>query len=390
MLSREENEFLTRVGPGTPCGQMLRRYWWPIAVSEDVETAPIVVRLLGEDAVLFRDGSGALGLLDRHCAHRGASLEFGRVEAYGLRCCYHGWLYDRDGRCLDQPCEPPDSNFKDRVRQKAYPVREVSGIVFGYIGPLPAPSFPKYDLLFRDDCNKTVYGRDMHCNWLQRAENMLDMMHVMCLHASLYPELALTRPGTHEWTERWYGVQMDLSYPNGVEDRHHFVFPFINRVQVMRAGQEPFQFMQWVTPIDDAKCVSYQVWASEVENGPYSLRTGKYQATVPGEVKRVEDGWWNIWERDQDDAAADSQGVVADRTREHLGASDRGTIMLRKMIKDAIAANERGDDPPGILRDDAHEIIDLYAYKLALGGVAGEVRAPEVGERLGIVEPFDL
>ena len=376
---------MTQVGPGTPCGEMLRRYWWPVAVSADVGAAPLVVKMLGEEAVLFRDGSGAVGMLDKHCAHRGASLEFGRVEDEGLRCCYHGWLYDRAGNCLDQPCEPPESNFKDRIQQKSFPVQEVSGLVFAYLGPLPAPSIPKYDLLYRDDCNKTVYGRDMQCNWLQRAENMLDLMHVNVLHASLYPELALTRPTTHEWAERPYGVQMDLTYPNGVEDRHHFVFPFINRVQVVRAGQEPFQFMQWVTPIDDTRCVSYQVWASELEEGPYGLQTGKFQPTTRGEIKRIDDGWWNIWERDQDDAAVDSQGVVANRVRENLGSSDRGITLLRRMIRDAMAATEKGEDPRGVLRDDDHEIIDLYAYKTELGAVAGQVRAPEVGKKLGIV-----
>jgi len=390
MLNTEENALLTQVGPQTPCGDMLRRYWWPIGVSADIGKAPVVVRLLGEEFVAFRDGDGEVGMLDLQCAHRGASLEFGRVEDQGLRCCYHGWLFDRDGKCLDQPCEPVDSNFKDRVRQGAYPVFEVSGFVFAYIGPLPAPAFPKYDLLFNDNCNKNVYGRDMQSNWLQRVENMLDMLHVMCLHASLYPELAFTRPKSYDWADRWYGVQMDLTYPNGTEDRHHYVFPFINRVQVMRAGQEPFQFMQWVAPVDDTRCISYQIWASEAEEGPYSLNTGKFQHTVRGEYKRVEDGFRNIWERDKDDVATDSQGIVADRTAEHLGVSDRGVILLRKMIGDAIDAVARGEDPQGVLRDTEHEIIDLYAWKTELGGVPGQVRSAELGEKLEIVQPFDL
>jgi hypothetical protein len=215
-------------------------------------------------------------------------------------------------------------------------------------------------------------------------------MHVNVLHASLYPELALARPTTHEWAERPYGVQMDLTYPNSVEDRHHFVFPIINRVQVVPAGQEPFQFMQWVTSIDDTRCVSYPVWVSELKEGPFGLQTGKFQPTTRGEIKCIDDGWWNIWERDQDGAAVDSQGVVANRVRENLGGSDRGITMLRKMIRDAITASERSEDPRGVLRDDDHEMIDLYAYKTELGAVAGQVRALEVGKKLGIVEPFDL
>ena len=127
-----------------------------------------------------------------------------------------------------------------------------------------------------------------------------------------------------------------------------------------------------------------------MEEGPYGLQTGKFQPTTRGEIKRIDDGWWNIWERDQDDAAVDSQGVVANRVRENLGSSDRGITLLRRMIRDAMAATEKGEDPRGVLRDDDHEIIDLYAYKTELGAVAGQVRAPEVGKKLGIVEPFDL
>jgi 5,5'-dehydrodivanillate O-demethylase len=169
-----ENEKLTRVGPGTPAGNMLRRYWWPIAVAEHLGPGPQLVKLLGEEFVLFRTKQGDLGLLDKHCCHRNASLEYGRVEENGLRCCYHGWLYDTQGKCLDQPCEPVFSDFKDKVRQGAYAVREVSGFIFAYIGPKPVPEFPRYDILFEPNCNKVVQGRDIHGNWLQRVDNMLD------------------------------------------------------------------------------------------------------------------------------------------------------------------------------------------------------------------------
>ena len=134
MLSNEENEMLTRVGPGTPAGEMLRRYWWPVGFSEEVKSkgTPVKVRLLGEDFVLFRDGGGELGLLELHCSHRGTSLEFGRVEDNGIRCCYHGWLYDRRGKCLEQPAEPEDSTFKDRIQHPAYHAREAAGLVFAF------------------------------------------------------------------------------------------------------------------------------------------------------------------------------------------------------------------------------------------------------------------
>src|SRR5579871_1839725 len=144
MLAQADNEQLTRVGPGTPCGAMLRRYWQPAALSEELPAggAPLPVRMLGEDLVLFRDEHGQPGLLGIHCAHRGADLSYGRLEDGGLRCLYHGWLYDRTGRCLEQPGEPAGSTFHERIRQTAYPCQEVAGIIFAYLGPGEPPLLP--------------------------------------------------------------------------------------------------------------------------------------------------------------------------------------------------------------------------------------------------------
>ncbi|HEY1504817.1 MAG TPA: Rieske 2Fe-2S domain-containing protein, partial [Stellaceae bacterium] len=218
-MKKSENELLTQIGPGTPAGNMLRRYWWPVVLAEHLGKEPMVIKLLGEEFVLFRAGNGKLGLLDKHCCHRNASLEYGRVEQEGLRCCYHGWLYDTQGKCLDQPCEPVFSDFKDKVRQGAYAAREVSGLIFAYVGPKPVPEFPNYDLLFGAQCHKILNARDIYGNWLQRAENMVDSLYVMALHASVYPELAMQRPDVCQWIERDYGIEMYLEYPNGVHDR---------------------------------------------------------------------------------------------------------------------------------------------------------------------------
>ncbi len=388
-MKKNENELLTRCGPGTKAGELLRRYWWPIAIADHLGKGPQIVKLLGEEFVLFRAGNGRLGLLDKHCSHRSASLEYGRVEQEGLRCCYHGWLYDPDGKCLDQPCEPAASEFKNSIRHGAYAVHELSGFVFAYIGPKPVPVFPKYDLLHDDKCNKTLQVRDIHGNWLQRIENMVDSLHVMALHASVYPELAMLRPELCDWTERDYGIEMYLEYSNGVNDRHHYAFPAINRVQVCRSGQEPYQFMQWVTPVDDTKGLSYQIWASELDEGPFTTTAAKYRSNPPGSIKRIEDGWWNIWDRDQDDAAVESQGLVTDRTRENLGSSDRGIVMMRKMVKQSIEAVELGNDPINVRRHD-HPIIDLHAFKSNLGAEPGKIRNPELGKKLQVVAPFDL
>src|SRR5918996_377956 len=136
---------LTRVGPGTPCGELMRRYWQPVCLSAELRELPKRVRILGEDLIAFRDGQGRAGLLFFRCSHRGTSLEYGRVEEKGIRCCYHGWLYDVGGRCLEQPAEAADSTLKEHIRHPAYKARELGGFVFAYIGPQPAPLLPNYD-----------------------------------------------------------------------------------------------------------------------------------------------------------------------------------------------------------------------------------------------------
>jgi len=391
-MDRAENDLLTQVGPGTPGGEMLRRYWWPVAVSDHLVSEPLKLRLLGEDFILFRLPDGTPGMLDEHCTHRGASLEYGRVEKNGIRCAYHGWLYDVEGRCLDQPCEPPGSAAKSRVRQRAWPVRDVSGFVFAYVGPDPVPEFPKYDMLFMEGQDKVVQGRDVHSNWLQRAENMLDALHVMVLHASIYPELALQRPDRCDWIETWYGFQMELDYPNGVRDKHHHFFPAGNRIQLARSGQAPHHFIQWCVPVDDHRSVVYQMLASPAADRRGSVKAAQYQKTERGKYKRVADGWWNIWERDQDDAIMDSQGLVADRGKEHLATCDIGIVKLRRMLRDSIERVREGKDPLGVIRrGDGHDgVIELESYKTQLGAKPGEVRNADLGKQLEIIAPYDL
>src|SRR3954453_9769257 len=158
MLTREENETLTRVGPGTPAGQLLRRYWHPVAVVQELtESEPTkFVRVLGEDLVLFRDKSGNIGLIQDHCAHRGASLLYGRVEERGISCAYHGWLYDTADNCLETPAEAADSKFHLTVKMRAYPVRKFIGMYWAYLGPLPAPEIPRYDVWARQDGTRHI------------------------------------------------------------------------------------------------------------------------------------------------------------------------------------------------------------------------------------------
>src|ERR1044071_5219664 len=185
MLTAEENEYLTRVGPGTPAGELLRRYWHPVAIAADLtpETPTKFVRILGEDLVLFVTPQGEAGLLNDRCAHRGASLSYGRVEERGIACAYHGWLYDTKGDCLECPAEPAGSKFHLTVKAKAYPVREFIGMYWAYLGPLPAPEIPPYDLWTRKDgIRKLAKYPRLDCNWLQSLENSVDPAHLQILH----------------------------------------------------------------------------------------------------------------------------------------------------------------------------------------------------------------
>jgi 5,5'-dehydrodivanillate O-demethylase len=172
MLTQEENELLTRVGPGTPCGELMRWYWHPIAATVHLDENPVrKVRLLCEDLTLYRDRSGTLGLIGQRCPHRSVDLVFGIPEQTGLRCPYHGWLFDESGRCLEQPLEPADSSYKDRVSIKSYRVQELGGLIWAYLGKEPAPLLPRWDLLVEEHCFRQILGTVLPCNWLQVAEN---------------------------------------------------------------------------------------------------------------------------------------------------------------------------------------------------------------------------
>src|SRR5580704_2198081 len=179
----KEDEELTHVGPRTPGGEYLRRFWHPVAMSAQLKEHPVAIRILGEDLVIFRDGGGAVGLLGRHCAHRRASLEFGRIETRGLRCCYHGWHFDVDGTILETPGEPEGSDISSKICQPAYPVMEVKGLIFAYMGPPEErPEFPWFDSFDIPDHDLVPYAIHSPCNWLQESENSIDPVHSVFLH----------------------------------------------------------------------------------------------------------------------------------------------------------------------------------------------------------------
>ncbi len=363
-MTPEDNEKLTRVGPGTPGGEMLRRYWWPVGFEEQIEKKPVKVRHLGEDFVLFRDGEGKIGMLDTFCSHRRASLEHGRVEERGIRCCYHGWLYDAEGQCLEMPAEPPSSTLPQRVRQRSAKVQIVAGLIFAYLGPDPAPLIPRFDLLAIDECDRTIWAADDLCNWVQRAENGVDAYHSMALHASVYPSIALKRPEV-EFVKTWYGFRTQSEYPDGRTNIVHDIFPSSTRRYNARVGSIPSEFLHIRVPVDDYATMTFFIESKFKPEGPYKRECRGFTKNVRGVYDTVEDGWWGLASDEQDRAAQESQGLIHDRTREILASSDRGIIMWRKVAFDSIAAVQEGRDPHGILRDASanEEIIRFDAGK---------------------------
>jgi 5,5'-dehydrodivanillate O-demethylase oxygenase subunit len=377
MLSRQENDLLTSVGRGTPCGEMLRRYWWPIGFSELVteKQIPTKVRLLGEDFVLFRDGALRLGLLELHCSHRGTSLEFGRVEDQGIRCCYHGWLYDVAGRCLEQPAEPGESTFKDRILHPAYKVQEIAGFIFAYLGPDPAPLLPRYDLFLEENGERVIGAGTEYCNWLQRAENSVDQTHLVALHAPEYPQMALKRPEIG-WQKTVYGAKVTMHVPGVSKPKHsHWVFPSHTRHTTARKDRVPDHAIRFRVPTDDTTTKTFWLRFTpndEANRGrPLRLKTVGFEDDKPGIYTRVDDGWWGIASHDQDRVAQESQGEIYDRTREHLGASDEGVILLRQTIKESIEAVRQGQDPFWILRSSEENNKITFDASMAEIGALG-------------------
>jgi 5,5'-dehydrodivanillate O-demethylase len=237
MLTAEENEFLTRVGPGTPAGELLRRYWHPVSIAADLtaENPSKFVRILGEDLVLFQTPAGEAGLLHDRCPHRGVSLSYGRVEERGVACAYHGWLFDTKGNCLETPAEPKESNFCQTVKHRAYPVQKLAGLYWAYFGPLPAPAIPKYDVWARTDGWHWLRALpQLDCNWLQAMENSVDTAHLHILHQELVTDgfkVESTTRGTidnlvdYGITEFAHGFIKRRVFQDGKLEEHPLLFP---------------------------------------------------------------------------------------------------------------------------------------------------------------------
>ncbi|MEA2642823.1 MAG: 5,5-dehydrodivanillate O-demethylase oxygenase subunit [Chloroflexota bacterium] len=369
MITEEENEILTRVGPGTPCGELMRRYWHPIAVTSELDRNPTKrVRLLCEDLVLYRDRSGTLGLVEPQCAHRRVDLYYGIPEAAGIRCPYHGWLYDESGACTEQPYEQaadPGSRFRDKVRLNAYPVQELGGMIWAYLGPDPAPLLPRWEPLIREGSLRDVGSTVIPCNWLQIQENSLDPVHTEWLHGAL-TNYAYERQGMPDRIRGRVGhekVGFDV-FEHGIIKRrvteglsedseewrrgHPILFPNILVVGALDAVD--FQFR---VPIDDEHTQHYFYTVNTPGIPvPTQRHPELFDVPVPMHHEQGAPRWEYLdTAPGQDIIAWVTQGAIAKREKERLGLSDTGVILFRKLLSDNIEKVQRGEDPMNTFRD---------------------------------------
>jgi 5,5'-dehydrodivanillate O-demethylase len=384
VLTQEENDLFTHVGPGTPAGELLRRYWLPVAFASELseEQPTKFVRILCEDLVLFRDKSGRYGLVQDHCPHRGASLMYGRVEERGISCAYHGWLFDTSGSCLECPAEPAGSMFHLTVKARAYPVQKLVGLLWAYLGPEPAPLIPPYDVWVRKDGTHRVgMSPRLDCNWFQAMENSADPAHLQILHQNVSNHGREPTNTTRGFTDDidhfdfyevpYGGLMKRRFYKNGMVDEHPILFPNILRVN---------QGTQIRVPIDDEHTLIFNVAFQRSPDGsvveepdPPFRQTPSYKTPPDGLypfVKmRVDDT------NPQDHMAWETQGPIANRTVERLATSDRGVVMYREMIKREIERMLQGHDPLGVVRDPSIAEIDTGLQK-SLEEYVGKWRGP--------------
>lgn len=378
MLSAEDNKLLTSVGPGTPMGTLLRRYWHPVGVSEFIKSKPQRVKVLGEELVLYRGQGGQTHLMQLRCAHRSVALDYGRIEGDCIRCPYHGWLYDASGQCLEQPAEPEASKYKDEIKLRAYKTQEFSGIVFGYMGPEPAPLLPLYDVLRWEDGVKDITVQNVNANWLNHVENIVDISHLAWLHGYTFPVYGAKKV-TYHWERTPYGAN-NVMLIEGVEDDHIscYGYPTVNRFALppIDKNGELVRSLIWRVPVDDESTLLYfsRFYPSEKRTRTASRNDVKLGVYTP-----LEKDWWGINVNDQDRMAVEQQGVIADRPNEHLGVSDGGIVLMRKMMRESLALIEQGKDPLCIIRDPAQQTIDFPQKSSMM-----ETRQQGVGYALGM------
>jgi phthalate 4,5-dioxygenase oxygenase subunit len=412
MLRREDNERVTRTGPGTPLGGLMRAYWQPVAlVSEMPIERPVkAVRLMSEDLVLFKRADGGWGLVGRFCAHRGVDLSFGRHEDGGLRCLYHGWLYGADGRCLEQPAEPEASNFAAKVRIPSYPCEERNGIVFGYLGAGDPPPFPAYDCFTAPQEFTFAFKGLWECNWLQGVEGGIDPSHVSFLHRFVGEDPR--EEYGQQFSEEVAGTGVKLSTLVGdsfrpdieVEAADHGLRVYalrrltdeirhvrITNLMFPNAFVVPFGnskvFVQWHVPIDDENHYWFMILYDFAEPTDQQTLLGQRlrEVSLPDYAPlRNRSNDWGFDASEQRDLtytgmgldinvhdqwAVESMGRIQDRTVERLGVSDRAVTANRRLLLRAIDAFEAGNPTPG-------SALDAAAAARLTGPLAVDTIAP--------------
>ena len=409
MLTQEESQLLTRTGPGTPAGDMFRCYWHPVSLSEELPPggAPLNVRILSEDLVLFRDDQGRPGLLGLHCAHRGTDLSYGRCEDGGLRCVYHGWLYDIHGRCLEQPGEPRGSQYYKEIRHLSYPCREAGGFIFTYMGSGEPPLLPAYEWLSIPEERLDVEKHFYDCNYLQGFDGTIDPGHLGILHRLSGEEMEVMRSSGRTWgaTPETYRVPgttdvrsaddfvlRDLAPVLELEEAdfglrifsirdagpgkkygraQNFVFP---NMSVFPTATEGYS-VAWTVPVDDTHHCYYQVNVSRTE--PFDKEWLRQERSInwTRDYRMIRnEGNRYLQDRDamkagnstglgtdfivHDVFATQSAGPIQDRAMENLGYTDKPVAAARKLLLQAIRDVQEGHEAPHVIRDPAANCFD--------------------------------
>ena len=385
MLSKAQNDLITQTGPGTLGGRFLRSYWQPIATAEEMPIggAPMPIKIMGEELVLFRDDTNRLGLIGLHCAHRGTDLSYGRVENGGLRCLYHGWLFDINGQCLDQPAEPEDKKFCHKVRQTSYPVQKKGGAIWTYMGEGEAPLIPDYEFLLGSDDRRATFRVIQHSNWLQGLESSTDPAHTTYLHrvSAGKPSAASNgnvralrgdNPPKIDIEHTSFGTRMYALHnaPNGRKYLrvNNYVYPNAATPATSVPGDVGYQG-RWYVPIDDERHCRFEfVYRHSEPLDKEALRAAKAEHIGPDKrhIRRAENRY--LQDRDEqkrdvtwcgmgryfpahDVFAIETQGAIQDRTKEHLGSSDVVIIEVRRALFKAIKQMEETGEAPGLLRN---------------------------------------
>ena len=377
-LTTEPDPELTRVGPGTPMGEYMRRHWQPVCLSQELTEVPKAIRILGENLVAFRDRGGCVGVLERHCVHRGTSLEFGIIQQRGIRCCYHGWQFDVDGSILETPCEPPGSRMKDNVFQGAYPAFERDGIVFAYMGPPDEkPDFDVYDGMVLPEGTKLVPFSNIYpCNWLQVHENLIDHFHSAALHNNMTVDSidAAIRAGTSlgagfarlpviQWIATRDGNGIAFTAARRVSDEKVWIrmteIQLPNLIQIASVAPSAAELRhttvsmtRWQVPADDENTMvfGWRHFNDEIDPAHF----GREEACGIDKIDFLDGQTGNRSYLEGQRAPGDfeaitSQGAITVHGLETPARSDVGVYMCRNLLRQAV----RGNAPHDSTRDAA-------------------------------------